>query len=183
MINNINHQNNKNNIENIKILIIGGVAAGTSAASKARRVNPKADIKIIQEEPFVSYGSCGMPYVIEGLIDDFNKLIARSVEEFKSKYNIDIITNTIAKKIDPLKKQVHVQDLQSKKEKIFDYDSLIIATGARAIIPKIKGIDSENFKSIENLFLLRNFEDGIKIQNFLKNYKIGHYCRFRINRY
>ena len=115
--------------------------------------------------------SCGMPYVIEGLIDDFNKLIARSEEEFKNKYNIDIIANTIAKKIDPLKKQVHVQDLQTKKEKVFDYDSLIIATGARAIVPKIKGIDTENIKSIENLFLLRNFEDGIKIQNFLKNTK------------
>ena len=162
----------KYSIEKIKILIIGGVAAGTSAASKVRRINPIADIKIIQEEPLVSYGSCGMPYVIEGLIDDFNKLIARSAEEFKNKYNIEIIANTIAKRIDPLKKQVHVQDLQSKKEKVFDYDSLIIATGARAIVPKIKGIvDNENVKSIENLFLLRNFEDGIKIQNFLKNTK------------
>ena len=170
MVNNINYMD-KNNNENIKILIIGGVAAGTSAASKARRVNPIADIKIIQGEPFVSYGSCGIPYVIEGLIDDFNKLIAESAEEFKNKYNIDIIANTIAKKIDPLKKQVHVQDLQSKKEKVFDYDSLIIATGARAIVPKIKGIDNNNVKSIENLFLLRNFEDGIKIQNYLKNTK------------
>ena len=170
MINNIIHPN-KNNIEQIKILIIGGVAAGTSAASKARRINPTADIKIIQEEPFVSYGSCGMPYVIEGLIDDFNKLIARSAEEFKNIYNIDIITNTIAKRIDPLKKQVYAKDLQTKEEKVFDYDSLIIATGARAIVPKIKGIDSDNIKSIENLFLLRNFEDGVKIQSFLKNIK------------
>lgn len=95
MINSINYQNN---IKKIKILIIGGVAAGTSAASKDRRINPTADIKIIQQEPLVSYGSCGMPYVIEGLIDDFSKLIARSAEEFKNKYNIDIITNTIAKK-------------------------------------------------------------------------------------
>lgn len=169
MINSINYQNN---IKKIKILIIGGVAAGTSAASKDRRINPTADIKIIQQEPLVSYGSCGMPYVIEGLIDDFSKLIARSAEEFKNKYNIDIITNTIAKKIDPLKKQVHGQDLQNTEEKIFDYDSLIIATGARAIVPKIKGIvDNENLNPVENLFLLRNFEDGIKIQSFLKNIK------------
>lgn len=155
-----------------RILVIGGVAAGTSAASKARRVNPTADIKIIQEEPLVSYGSCGMPYVIEGLIDDFSKLIARSAEEFKNKYNIDIITNTLAKRIDPFKNQVHVQDLQSKEKKIFDYDSLIIATGARAIVPKIKGmVDKDDLNHIENLFLLRNFEDGIKIQSFLKNIK------------
>lgn len=98
----------------------------------------------------MSYGSCGMPYVIEGLIEDFNKLIARSVEEFKNKYNIDIITNTIATRIDPSKKQVCVRDLQSRKGNVFDYDSLIITTGARAVIPKIKGIDNENRKSISS---------------------------------
>lgn len=159
--------------EKRRILVIGGVAAGTSAASKARRIDPTADIKIIQQEHLVSYGSCGMPYVIEGLIDDFSKLIARSAEEFKDKYNIEIIANTIARRIDPLKKQVHVQDLQRKeKEKVFDYDSLIIATGARSIVPKIKGIvDNDDLNNIENLFLLRNFEDGIKIQSFLKNIK------------
>ena len=63
--------------KNRKVLIIGGVAAGTSAAAKARRIDPDADIKIIQEEPVVSYGACGIPYVIEGLIRDFSKLIAR----------------------------------------------------------------------------------------------------------
>lgn len=167
MVDNIYHYDNNNNKR--KILIIGGVAAGTSAASKARRIDPTADIKIIQEEPLVSYGSCGIPYVIEGLIDDFNRLIARSVEEFKSKYNIDIITNTIANRIDSSKKQVYVKDLQSNKENIFYYDSLVIATGARAVVPKIKGLDNENRNSsIKNLFLLRNFEDGLKIQNFLK---------------
>ena len=85
---------------NRRILIIGGVAAGTSAASKARRTDPNADIRIIQEEPVVSYGACGMPYVIEGLIDSFSRLIARPAERFKNKYTIDIITNTRAVKID-----------------------------------------------------------------------------------
>ena len=153
------------------ILIIGGVAAGTSAASKARRVDPTADIKIIQEEPVVSYGSCGIPYVIEGLIDDFDRLIARSVQEFKNKYNIDVITNTVATRIDPFKRQVYAKDLSSKKEKVFDYSSLIIATGARAVVPKIIGIDDKDIRSIRNLFILRNFEDGIEIQNFIKNSK------------
>src|SRR5687768_8629026 len=96
-INNSTHSKNKKR----KILIIGGVAAGTTAASKARRIDPKADIKIIQEEPLVSYGSCGIPYVIEGIINDFDELIARSVEEFNNKYNIDIIVNTLATRIDP----------------------------------------------------------------------------------
>jgi len=87
--------------KNRKVLIIGGVAAGTSAAAKARRIDPDADIKIIQEEPVVSYGACGIPYVIEGLIRDFSKLIARPAEKFELKYNIDIIENTRVVKINP----------------------------------------------------------------------------------
>ena len=99
--NNSTHSKNRQR----KILIIGGVAAGTSAASKARRIDPHADIKIVQEEPLVSYGSCGIPYVIEGIIDNFEELIARSVEEFKNKYHIDIIVNTLATRIDPSEKK------------------------------------------------------------------------------
>ncbi len=154
-----------------KILIIGGVAAGTSAASKARRIDPNADIKIIQEESVVSYGACGIPYVIEGLIDNFDKLIARTVDEFKNKYNIDILIDTLAIKIDPTENQVIAIDLNSKNKMKFEYDSLIIATGARASIPKIKGLDANNKNGIKNVFFLRNFEDGITIQNNLKNVK------------
>ena len=131
-----------------KILIVGGVAAGTSAASKARRIDPNADIKIIQEEPVVSYGACGIPYIIEGVIDDFSELIVRSAEEFEKIYNIDIIENTRAVKIDVDNKQVYAEAL-SKNDRNnnhnndnssyksnsnalmrFDYDSLVIATGA-----------------------------------------------------
>ena len=100
-----------------RILIIGGVAAGTSAASKARRIDPDAEIKIIQEEPVVSYGACGMPYVIEGLIDDFNRLIARPAERFKNKYNIDVIANTRAVKIDRFNKKVHAEILNHNNTK------------------------------------------------------------------
>lgn len=166
--NNSTHSKNKKR----KILVIGGVAAGTSAASKAKRIDPNADIKIIQEEPLVSYGSCGIPYVIEGLINDFDKLIARSVEEFKNKYHIDIMINTRATRIDHLEKKVYAKDLQNKKEVVFDYDSLVIATGARAVIPKIKELYYDKGNSMKGgLFLLRNFEDGIYIRDYIKNAK------------
>jgi NADPH-dependent 2,4-dienoyl-CoA reductase/sulfur reductase-like enzyme len=162
---------NKNKItSNKKILIIGGVAAGASAASKARRIDHSADIKIIQNEHLVSYGSCGFPYVIQGVVDNFNKLIARSVDEFKNRYNVEIITNTNATRIDPVRKQVHTKDLE-KNGRVFDYDSLIISTGARAIVPKIKGIDDKDIKHFRNLFTLRNFEDANRIQDFIKNVK------------
>jgi NADPH-dependent 2,4-dienoyl-CoA reductase/sulfur reductase-like enzyme len=74
-----------------RIVVIGGVAAGTSAASKAKRIDPTADVKIIQEESVVSYGACGIPYVI---VNNFKELVERPADVFKSKYGIDIIINT-----------------------------------------------------------------------------------------
>ena len=71
---------------NKKILVIGGVAAGPSAASKAKRIDPDADVKIIQDEKVVSYGACGMPYVIEGIVKDFQELIERPPDVFKKEY-------------------------------------------------------------------------------------------------
>ncbi|MGA9318510.1 MAG: FAD-dependent oxidoreductase [Nitrososphaeraceae archaeon] len=176
-------------VRNKSILIIGGVAAGTSAASKARRTDPDAEIKIIQEEPVVSYGACGIPYVIEGLIDDFNRLIARPAERFKNKYNIDIIANTRAVKIDGLNKKVYAETLNhwdygneysnaAPNRLILDYDSLVIATGARSAIPKIKGIfvtdDTSNQVKrsptiVKGLLFLRNYGDGIHIQDSIRN--------------
>jgi NADPH-dependent 2,4-dienoyl-CoA reductase/sulfur reductase-like enzyme len=138
-----------------RIVVIGGVAAGTSAASKAKRIDPSADVTIIQEESVVSYGACGIPYVIEGIINNFEELVERPPDIFKSKYGIDIIINTRAYKIDRFRKQVNTTDLQSGKETIFDYDSLVVATGARAAVPDIKGVNQEG------VFLIRNYADGV----------------------
>jgi NADPH-dependent 2,4-dienoyl-CoA reductase/sulfur reductase-like enzyme len=140
-----------------RIVVIGGVAAGTSAASKARRIDPEADIKIIQDEKVVSYAACGIPYVIEGLINSFEKLIERPPDIFKSKYGIDIIVNTRAHKIDRIRKQVYTTDLHSGKETIFDYDSLVLATGARAVVPNLNGVN------LEGVFFIRNYADGVRI--------------------
>jgi NADPH-dependent 2,4-dienoyl-CoA reductase/sulfur reductase-like enzyme len=150
---------------NKKILVIGGVAAGTSAASKAKRIDPDADVRIIQDEKVVSYGACGMPYVIEGLVNEFQQLIERPADIFKKEYKIDVITNTRAQRIDRAKKKVYAIDLQSQIETIYDYDSLVIATGARAIVPNIKGVDQTDG---EHIFLIRNYEDGLKIYDSKK---------------
>ena len=123
---------------NKKILVIGGVAAGTSAASKAKRIDPDADVKIIQNEKVVSYGACGMPYVIEGIVKEFPELIERPADVFKKEYQIDVITNTRVQRIDRAKKEVYTIDLQNGVETIYEYEALVIATGARAIVPKSK---------------------------------------------
>src|SRR5215467_6658762 len=142
-----------------RIVVIGGVAAGTSAASKAKRIDPSADVKIIQEESVVSYGACGIPYVIEGIINNFEELIERPANVFKSKYGIDIIISTRAYEIDRFRKQVHTTDLRSGKETIFDYDSLVVATGARAVVPDLKGVNQKG------VFLIRNYNDGVRIND------------------
>jgi NADPH-dependent 2,4-dienoyl-CoA reductase/sulfur reductase-like enzyme len=150
-----------------KILVIGGVAAGPSAASKAKRIDPDADVKIIQNEKVVSYGACGMPYVIEGIVKEFQELIERPADVFKKEYHIDVVTNTCAQKIDRVKKEVHAVDLQSGVETTYEYDSLVLATGARAIIPNIKGINEQDSGG-EGVFLIRNYEDGLKIYDSTK---------------
>jgi NADPH-dependent 2,4-dienoyl-CoA reductase/sulfur reductase-like enzyme len=190
LIINENNSNDRGNRKK-KILIIGGVAAGTSAASKARRIDPNADIKIIQDEPVVSYGACGIPYVIEGVIDDFSKLIARSAEEFQRKYNIDIIENTHAVKIDVDDNQVYAEALsntysnsninkdnsnsKSNSNMIFDYDSLVIATGARSVIPNIKGIIVNKEIGNTNIYRSSTMVKGLLL---LRNYGDGFYMRF-----
>ena len=152
-----------------RIVVIGGVAAGTSAASKARRIDPEADVKIIQEESVVSYGACGIPYVIEGMISNFEELIERPANVFKSKYDIDVIVNTRAYKINRFRKQVYTTDLQSGKERIIDYDSLIVATGARAVVPNINGINQKG------VYFIRNYGDGIKINDSTRTRDV-HSC-------
>lgn len=148
-----------------RIIVIGGVAAGTSAASKARRIDPNAEITILQDESVVSYGACGIPYVLEGLIPRFDMLIARPPEVFKKEHNIEIFVNTRAQKIDTDKRGVYAFSSRLNKDLTFHYDSLVIATGARAIPPKIDGIDKRG------VFLLRNYSDGNKIMDYSMNSK------------
>ena len=148
----------KKNKKKKKIVVIGGVAAGTSAASKAKRVDPGCDITILQDESLVSYGACGMPYVIEGIIDNFEKLIERSANTFKNQHDINVVVNTRAEKINRIKQEILATNLGTKEQMTLEYDSLVVATGARPIIPPIKGVD------LDGVVFLRNYGDGEKIK-------------------
>ena len=139
-------------------MLFGGIAAGTSAASKARRVDPDCEVTILQDESLVSYGACGMPYVIEGIIDNFEKLIERSANTFKKQYDINVVVNTRAKKIDRIKQEILATNLRNNEQMTLEYDSLVVATGARPIIPPIKGVD------MDGVVFLRNYGDGEKIK-------------------
>ncbi|OOB78722.1 MAG: dehydrogenase [Epulopiscium sp. Nuni2H_MBin003] len=142
----------------MKIIIIGAVAAGTSAAAKARRNNEFAEIVIYDRDTFISYSSCGMPYYIGGQVDDIDDLTPRDVEFFKSRYRINIKTSHEVIDINAESKTVTVKDLENNNILVDTYDKLVIATGARARVPNIKGIN--------NAFCLRSIKDAQDIKHF-----------------
>ena len=141
----------------MKIVILGGVAAGAKAAAKARRTLPDATIDLYTDDTHISYSSCGLPYYIEGNFEDYRLLLVVSPEEFEKK-NVHIHLRNRAVKIIPEAKQVLIQDLTTQRAFLVEYDKLIIAIGARPVIPKIKNVN------LPNIFTLRRIEDGIAIK-------------------
>ena len=143
------------------MVIIGGVAAGTKAASRARRVDPELDITLYQEEPEVSISECGLPYLISGVVEDRDALVTRTPEDFAEK-DIEVLTRHRVEKIDPDDKKLIVKNLATDEEFEDAYDRLIIATGGKAIIPPIDGMD------LEGVFVLRFLSDTDEIMDFVQ---------------
>lgn len=152
----------------MRILVIGAVAAGTSAAAKARRNDDKAEIVIYEKDEHISYSGCGLPYYIGGEIEDIDELTPRNPIFFKKKYNIDILTRHEVVNINPQNKEIIVKNLNSGEEFVDKYDKLIIATGATPFVPTIKGIENEN------VFFLRNVNSAKNIRNFIEINKPQH---------
>ena len=148
-----------------KIIIIGGVAAGMSAAAKARRLDKEAVITVYEKTDVVSWGACGMPYYVGGFYDSANTMIARTAEA-TIKSGIDLKVKHEVLKIDPNNKKVLVKDLINNKEFEDNYDSLLIATGAKSIIPNIDNIN------IGNVSTLKEFNDSIDMREKMKDNNI-----------
>ena len=136
----------------MRIIIIGGVAAGTKAAAKAHRFDPDHEIIIYQEEAEVSYSACGLPYVISGVIEDYRKIVIRQPEEF-AKEGIKVFTRHRVTSIDTTRQQLAVKNLENNSDEVVDYDRLILATGACPIVPNVEGI------ALEGVLTLRNISD------------------------
>lgn len=145
----------------MRILVIGAVAAGTSAAAKARRNTEDAEIVIYEKDRFISYSGCGMPYFLGGEVLDGKELTPRDPLFFKTKYNVDILIGHEVLRIDKEKKTLEVKNLETDQVFTDTYDKLIIATGASSVIPPIKGRDKEH------VFSLRNIGDMYKIKKFI----------------
>lgn len=145
----------------MRFVMIGAVAAGTSAAAKARRNSEDAEIVIYEKDSFISYSGCGMPYYIGGEVESTDELTPRDPAFFKSKYQVDIFTRHEVLSIRPDKKSLEIKNLLTGEVFKDRYDKLVIATGAHAVVPPIKGVDGTN------VFTLRNIGDMNRIKTFI----------------
>jgi len=147
------------------LIIIGGVAAGTKAAAKARRESPDLKITIYTESQYISYSACGMPYYIEDLIKDEKRLIVRTPEYFKEKEGVDILIKHRVTRLFPEEHRVEIENLETGEIFSDEYSKLLIATGSRAFVPDIEGVN------LKNVFVLKDIDDAVKIKNCLKDCK------------
>lgn len=134
-----------------KIVIVGGVAAGATAAAKARRISPTAKIIMLEAGPDISFANCGLPYYIGGDIKSRSKLILQSPESFKEQYDVDVYTNTAVTSIDRAKHQVKTINSVTGKQGAFKYTKLILAQGGKPIKPNLPGADHDHVFSLWTL--------------------------------
>jgi len=149
----------------MKIIIVGGVAGGATAAARMRRNDENAEIMMVERGEYISFANCGLPYHISGIIEEREKLLVTSEKAFTQRYRIDIRSSTEMIAIDRKAKMVRLRDLNSGKEIDASYDKLLLSPGAEAIRPQLTGIDSSR------IFGLRNIPDLDQIMAHLREEK------------
>lgn len=150
----------------MRVIIIGGVAAGMSAASKMKRLSPETDVVVYEKGEYLSYGACGLPYYVSGVNDDYNRMIIRTQDDF-TKMGIKTHLQHEVVKVDPKRKQIMVRDLVKGRIFVDKYDKLMIATGASPIVPPIEGSDLQGVMSLKTL------KDGILMKEILSQPEIN----------
>jgi len=151
-----------------KILIIGGVAGGASAAARLRRLNEKVEITVLEKGSYVSFANCGLPYYVGHIIKQHEQLELMTPEKFLDRFNIHIKVNHEAISIDKEKKVVMVKDLASNDILSMEYDYLILSPGASPIVPPFKGIEQVP------TFTLRTIPDSVKIKDYADKKNVKH---------
>lgn len=151
-----------------KIIIVGGVAGGASAAARARRLSETAEIIMFERGPFISFANCGLPYHIGGDIKDRNKLLLQTPESFLARFNVDVRTMSEVVSIDRKNKTVTINTLVDNTQYTESYDFLLLSPGANPIIPPIVGINNPLTYS------LRNITDMDRIIQAIEINKVNH---------
>ncbi len=144
-----------------KIIIVGGVAGGATAAARIRRLDEQAEIIVFERSGFVSYANCGLPYYIGGVIQDKEELTLQTPENFRERFRIDVRVRHEVTALHPDKKTVSVKNLKTGEEFEENYDKLLLSPGARPVQPNLPGV------GIDNLFTLRTVEDTLRIREFV----------------
>ena len=146
----------------MRVVVVGGVAGGASAAARVRRLDETAEIVMFERGPDISYSNCALPYYLGGSVDSAEKLILSTPEKFKDEFNIDVRTRSEVTAIHREAKTVSVKDLTTGEVYEEPYDKLVLSPGAAPIMPKsIKGI------ARENAFSVRNVQDIVRIRTYL----------------
>ena len=149
----------------MKVLIIGGVAGGATAAARLRRLDESAEILILERSGFVSYANCGLPYYIGGVIRQKHRLTLQTPESFFQRFRIDVRVRNEVLAIHPAEKAVTVRELDTGREYRESYDKLILSPGARPVRPDTPGID------LPEIFTLRTVEDTFRIREYIDGKK------------
>ena len=138
-----------------RIVVIGGVAGGMSAATRLRRLDADAEIIVLEKSGYVSYANCGLPYYVGGVIEEEKDLLLQTPASLHARFRLDVRVLTEALSIDPAKKEVQVQSLESGNKYSLAYDKLVLSPGASPIVPPIPGV--------ERALTLRTVEDVERI--------------------
>ena len=134
-----------------RIVIVGGVAGGASAAARARRLSEEAEIIIFERGPHVSFANCGLPYFVGGEIADRDELLLQTPQSLRARFNLDVRVLTEVVAIDRAARQVRVREVQSGKEYEQPYDELVLSTGAAPVHPNVPGLDRAGHFAVHNV--------------------------------
>ncbi len=151
----------------MKIVIIGGVAGGATAAARIRRLDEKAEVVVFERSGFISYANCGLPYYIGGVIEDESDLTLQTPESFWKRFRVKMNVEHEVIEISPENKTVTVKNLKNGEVFTESYDKLLLSPGAKPIKPGFEGIESDR------IFTLRTVEDTLKIKKYLNAYHPG----------
>ena len=146
----------------MKVLVIGGVAAGTKAAAKWKRENRGDQVLVLTKSADISYAGCGLPYYVGGSIENREELIVNNPQKYRGLTGVEVRTLREATHVDPAAKVVTAQNLENGQEETYGYDKLILATGASAVKLPIPGVD------LNGVFPMRAPEDAITMRDYLE---------------